>query len=196
MLFDQIRAFLAHYVDLTPAETRAIESRLIFREVPARHRLLELGAVSQEVFFINRGAVRFYYLTEEGKDVTGFIFLENMFSGAHTSFFYQRPSHQIVETIEPSELLVLPYTDLQLLYTEVPKMHAFMERLLAERLSFAQEVLASFVLNKPEARYRALLARRPELLGRVPQHILSSYLGITPVSLSRIRKRLSEEGKL
>jgi CRP-like cAMP-binding protein len=75
----------------------------------------------------------------------------------------------------------------------VPKINVLMRKLLEERMSFAQKVVASFILNKPEDRYLALLARRPELLQRIPQNILSSYLGITPVSLSRIRKRLSEE---
>ena len=119
-----------------------------------------------------------------------------MFAGAHTSYFYRQPSTQVVETLEDSKLLVLRHDDLQELLTSVPKMHEFLQRLFAERLSFAQQVLASFILNKPEDRYRALLARRPELLQRVPQNILSSYLGITPVSLSRIRKRLAEGGEL
>jgi CRP-like cAMP-binding protein len=163
--------------------------------VPARHRLLDLGEVSQEVFFINRGAMRFYYVTEEGKDVTGFIFLENMFAGAHTSFFFQQPSDQVIETLEECELVVLRYASLMELQDLLPKMHIFQKKLFAERLGFAQKVLASFVLNKPEDRYRAMLARRPELLQRVPQNILSSYLGITPVSLSRIRKRLADEGR-
>lgn len=189
----QFRAFISRYVSLTPAEIREVESHLVLRDVPKDFRLLELGQISQETYFINRGGMRFYYLTEEGKDVTGFIFLENMFAGAATSFHFQTPSEQILETLEPCELLVLSYDNLQRLFETVPKMNVFVRKLLEERLSFAQLVLASFVLNKPEQRYQALLKRRPELLQRVPQHILSSYLGITPVSLSRIRKRLAEK---
>lgn len=172
---------------------REFESRLVFREVPARHTLLEYGSVCREAYFIVEGAMRFYYITEEGKDVTGFIFLENMFASSHTSFIHQIPSEQIVETLEPCQLLVLSYDGLQELYAKVPKVNELIRKLLEERMSFAQRVVASFILNKPEDRYQALLARRPELLQRIPQNILSSYLGITPVSLSRIRKRLSEE---
>lgn len=187
------REFLLRYTAFTEAEMREFESRLVYREVPARYTLLEYGSVCRETFFIIEGALRFYYITEEGKDVTGFIFLENMFASSHTSFIHQVPSEQVIETLEPSKLLVMSYDALQELYEAVPKVNELLRKLLEERMAFAQRVVASFILNKPEDRYLALLARRPELLQRIPQNILSSYLGITPVSLSRIRKRLSEE---
>jgi CRP-like cAMP-binding protein len=193
MVFSAFRELVSRYTPFTEAELREMESRMVYREVPAKHCLLEMGAVCKEVYFINQGAMRFYYLTEDGKDVTGFIFLENMFATSHSSFLWQTPSEQVIETLEPCQLLVISFDDLQALYELVPRTNILMRKIQEERMSYAQRVVASFILNKPEDRYLALLARQPELLQRVPQIILSSYLGITPVSLSRIRRRLSED---
>ena len=128
-----------------------------------------------------------------GKEITGFIFQEHMFCGSHESFFSQVPSMQVLETLEPCELLVLSFESLQELYEKVPKMNTMVRKLLEQRMANAQKVVASLIMNKPEDRYRSLLELHPEWVHRVPQQVLATYLGITPVSLSRIRRRLTEE---
>ena len=100
---------------------------------------------------------------------------------------------QVLETLEPCELLVLSYESLQELYEKVPKMNTMVRKLLEQRMANAQKVVASLIMNKPEDRYRSLLELHPEWVHRVPQQVLATYLGITPVSLSRIRRRLTEE---
>ncbi|MEM6966852.1 MAG: Crp/Fnr family transcriptional regulator, partial [Bacteroidota bacterium] len=136
---------------------------------------------------------RLYY-DKDGEEITGFFFTENMMFAGFESFLSQQPSLQGIKTLEPCELIVIPYSAYQNLYDAIPRFNIFTRKLLEERFIFAQKVVASLILDKPEERYLNLFRRQPELLNRVPQHMLATYLGITPVSLSRIRKRIFEDG--
>ena len=188
-MYSALRASVAQLVSLSASERRFLEEQLVYREVPKKFTLIKEGEVAKELYFINRGCLRFYY-NREGDEITGFIFLESLFATALDSFLQQEPSHQIVETLEDSELLVISYANLQKLYNASVNFQIFGRRLAEQRLVNAQRILASYILDSPEERYRKLLATQPEWLQRVPQHYIASFLGITPVSLSRIRKRI------
>ena len=192
-MFEQFWNTVEQFVSFSPKEKQSVQNHLIIRDVPKHHILVDLGQVAREVYFVNKGCVRFYYLTDDGKEITGFIFVENMFGGSHESFFSQTPSIQVVETLEASELVVLPYEGLHELFVTVPKMNVFMRKLLTQRMANAQKVVASLIMNKPEERYTSMLELYPQLVNRIPQQVLATYLGITPVSLSRIRKRITDQ---
>ena len=191
-MFQNFWEFTNKFVHFSNREKELIQNKLVIRSIPKQHTLVDLGAVCNEAYFIKKGCVRLYYITESGDEITGFIFQEHMMCSAHESYFSQVPSTQILEAIEPCELLVLSYENLQRLYWEVPKMNEFVRKLLEERMANAQKVVASLIMNKPEERYISLLSQQPDLIHRIPQKMLASYIGITPVSLSRIRKRIIE----
>ncbi len=88
---------------------------------------------------------------------------------------------------------MLKKNDLDRLYQEIPLMNEFVRKILEGTLIQFQQALVSFILDKPEERYTKLLSQNPEILQRVPQHMLATYLGITATSLSRIRKRILEK---
>ena len=190
-MFDNFWNFTEQFVSFTPKEKERIKAAITSRDVPKNYMLIDLGQTARETYFINKGLLRFYYLTDEGNEITGFIFQENMFAGSHESFFSQLPSIQILETLEDSELLVFSYEQLQQLFLEIPNMNVFARKILEMRMSFAQKIVASLIINKPQDRYTAYQQLHPGLENRIPQHILASYMGITPVSLSRIRSRIS-----
>ena len=190
-MFENFWEFTDRFVVFTPKEKELIKQRLILRDVPKNYILVDLGDVAKEIYFIKKGCLRFYYITDEGNEVTGFIFQENMFAGSAESFYTQQPSTQVLETLEESELLVLTYEALNYLYEVVPKMNVLVRKILEQRMAFAQKVVASLIIHKPKDRYIAYRELHPDLENRIPQHILASYLGITPVSLSRIRRRIS-----
>lgn len=192
-MFDLFWKFTDQFVQFSTKEKEHIKSMVTLRDVPKQYILTDLGEVAREAYFINKGLLRFYYLTDDGSEVTGFIFQEQMFAGSHESFFSQVPSIQILETIEESELLVFSYEKLHQLFIDVPKMNVFTRKLLEMRMSFAQKIVASLIMNKPQDRYTAYQELHPGLENRIPQHILASYMGITPVSLSRIRRRIFEK---
>ncbi len=182
-------SFISRYVQLTSKEEERVIDTFSFREVPEKYKIVELGSISKELYFIKKGCGRLFYL-KEGVEITGFLFTENMFIGSFESFLTGTPSNQIIEMEEASSLYVLSKENLEMLYTEIPKINVFVRKMLEERMIIAQQLVGSFVLNKPEERYEAMLRANPDLLNRFPQHILATFLGITPVSLSRIRQRI------
>lgn len=194
-MFEQFFQFTDRYLQFTAKEKSAFEDILIFREVPKKYPLLKIGAIAREVYFINKGCARLFY-DKDGEEITGFFFLENMMLSGFESTLTMQPSIQGIETIEASELVVFPFAAFNQLHEEFPRFNIFTRKLLTERFVFAQKVVASLILDSPEERYLQLFQRQPELLNRVPQHMLATYLGITPVSLSRIRKRIFDHKNL
>lgn len=185
----QFWSVIDRLVLFSDAEKRVFEEHLKPKSLTRQEVLVDLGDVAKQAYFIIKGCVRFYYITEDGKEITGFVFTENMFTSAHTSFFNQLPSNQVLETIEPCEVLTLSFSALNELYQTVPNTNVLVRKIFQERFTYAQKVVESLISLKPEERYQNLLKERPDLVSRIPQNILATYLGITPVSLSRIRAR-------
>ena len=189
LMFEPLYQYIQPFAALSGPETEILEHAFFFRQVPKKHKLAEEGKIAKELYFIIKGLVRLYY-TKDGEEITGYIFKENLFASSYDSFLRQAPSMQTLETLEDCDLLVISYTRLQQLYDELPKMHIVARKVAEQRFINAQMMLSSFILDSPEERYRKFAAQHGDLLLRVPHHIIASYLGITPVSLSRIRKRL------
>lgn len=189
-MFDLLHQTIAPLLSFTAKERAQFEAAFVFRQVPKKFILVEQGQVADELYFINRGLIRLFY-RREGDDFTGFLFQEGLFASSYESMISQTPSTQVLETLEPCDLLVMSAERLQQLYQTFPKMNLFARKLLEQRFINAQRVFASFVLDSPEQRYLDFVARHPDLIERVPQHIIASFLGVTPVSLSRIRRRVA-----
>lgn len=187
-MFTQLKEAINKLVPFSTKEWLALENAFSFRQIPKKFQLVEEGKIAREIYFINKGVLRLYY-NNDGSEITGFIFTENLFASCYESFLRQAPSVQVMEALEDCELLVLTHAALQRLYADVPKMHILTRVVTEQRFINAQQILSSFILDTPEERYHKFAIQRPDLLQRIPQHIIASFLGITPVSLSRIRKR-------
>ena len=188
-MYKSLRQYVSQFISFSEKELRYLEQMFVFREVPKKFTLIAEGQIARELFFINQGCVRLYY-NRDGEDVTGFIFLENLFATSADSFLQQSPSTQIIETLEDCELLVIDFQSMQQLYDYSVNFQIMGRKLAEQRLVNAQQVLSSYILDSPEERYKKLLVTQPAWIRRVPQHYIASFLGITPVSLSRIRKRI------
>ena len=116
-----------------------------------------------------------------------------MFAGSYDSFLSQMPSKVAIETLEKCEVFVLSHDSLELLYQVFPKMNEFIRKAIEQRFVILHDLFISYLLNSPEERYLMLQKERPELLQRIPQNQIASFLGITRVSLSRIRNRLAKK---
>ncbi len=187
-MFEAFRQYTSQFITLSVSEQQGFENIFACRQVPAKTKLTREGQTANELFFINKGLVRLYY-TKEEKEYTGFIFREHLFASSYESFLQQTSSIQTLETIEDCELLVCQHQQLQQLYDKIPALHILARKVAEQRFMSAQMIISSFVLDSPEERYLYFLRHHGDLLLRVPHHIIASYLGISPVSLSRIRKR-------
>lgn len=188
-MFENFFKYIEQIVSFTDKEKAIIENAFTFRQVPKKFKLTEEGKTARELYFIVKGLVRLYY-TKDGEEITGYIFKENLFASSYDSFLRQVPSIQTLETIEDCDLLVITHKGMNELYEQLPKMQLLGRKVAEQRFINGQMILASFILDSPEERYRKFEAQHGDLLLRVPHHIIASYLGITPVSMSRIRKRM------
>lgn len=193
MKTDALIPVIEKYVSLSNSEKDLLSDFFVYREIPRNHTIIQYGDVVKEWYFLIKGCVRFYYIKENGEEATGFFFTENMFFTSFESFLTGEPSIQVFESLEACELLVLNRHRVEELYKLIPAIQEFTNKVLQERFINAQRVLASYIIYNAEDRYLQMLKSNPSILNRVPQHTLATYLGITPVSLSRIRKRILED---
>lgn len=151
----------------------------------------------QELRFILSGAIRLYYV-KDGEEITSYFCLDNEYICSYKSFSKQVPNLSFIQALEDTLLLTFSYTAIQQLLANpitAYKMERF-GRLLAEELTFCYEDrVQAFVTQTPEERYATLLTSNARVLQHISQQYIATYLGITPVSLSRIRKRLVEQTK-
>ncbi len=157
-------------------------------EVPAKTVLLAEGQVSKTMFFIEKGCVR-TWINSDGKEITTQFFFEGDSVSSIESFRTNQPSLYSIETIEHCSLQTLSQQDFQQTIDTNPELRRKLEERLFRRLLQSQKLMFSFLKNTPQKRYEELLTDYPHIIQRVPQHYIASYLGITPVSLSRIRNR-------
>jgi CRP-like cAMP-binding protein len=148
------------------------------------------GLVANEVAFVLEGMFRQFY-TKDGEERTTYFFFENHFLSAYISCVTGKPSQITIEALSDSTYISFPYAVLHNLFDQRMAWQKF-GRLMAEYLTVGlEERMAGLLLLSPEERYLALLeSNKKKILERVPQHYIANYLGITPVSMSRIRNRI------
>jgi len=151
--------------------------------------LLSAGKTAREVYILITGCIRLFYV-KDGKDISAYFFTENNFAGAYDSFISQKPSRHSIETLEDCEILSISHKTFLELFDKFPKMNEFMRRVLEERFVSLHDLFTSQILDSTEQRYLKLKKERPDLINRIPQHQLATFLGMTPVSLSRIKNRI------
>jgi CRP-like cAMP-binding protein len=184
------RSLVQQLVDFDEVNWAILLAALRPREVARDKIMLRAGDVCREVAFIHRGLFRTCLLTDR-RDVTCDFRMEGDFVTDYPSFLVGRPSTYSIVALEPSEVLTLDRPAMLDLYQRLPGGER-LGRLIAERLFVETASRATaFVTERPLERYRALSQERPALLQRVSQLHLATYLGVTPESLSRIRRRLS-----
>jgi len=158
------------------------------KQVPAKTTLLHEGEIAQNIFFIKKGCVRIWF-NNDGKDITFQFFFEEQAVASFESFFTGKPSLFSVESIEPTTIITLNREDFNKINTLYPEIRNGFQDILLQRMSNYAKLFLSRIKNNPRQRYEELLKNNPEIIQRVPQHYIASYLGITPISLSRIRNK-------
>ncbi len=143
------------------------------------------------VGFVLEGNLRHYY-TRDGEEKTTYFFFENHLVCAYVSCLTGAPSLLTIEALSPCRLLRFRYADLQRLYDTSPAWGTFGRKLAEYIVIGLEERMTGLLIQSPEERYKALLeSGKDKILARIPQHYIANYLGITPVSLSRIRNRVA-----
>lgn len=177
---------------LSEEEAKAIDELIPIKTFPKGTVLLKQGQIAKDSYFNLKGLVRLYYLID-GEEKTIQFFTEGDPIASLSSYHHQTPSPHYLECVEACTLTILNFEKEQELIKKVPAFESICRISIEQEFGKNQEILANYMIKSPEQRYLDLQNERPELLNRVPQYILASYLGVKPESLSRIRKRLAEK---
>ncbi len=158
------------------------------KRIPAKTVLLNEGEIAGEIFIVKQGCLREWF-NKEGKDITFQFFFEGQPVASIDSFINQKPSLFTLESIEPSTILSIPKKDFDSLLNTYPEFKEQCQHFILQRFSNYGQLFLSRIKDSPMERYEDLIKTHPEIIKRIPQHYIASYLGITSVSLSRIRNR-------
>ena len=184
------RNHISTFVHLSDADWELLATHLTIRTLKKNSLFIQEGKKATEVGFVIDGAFRQYY-TKDGEEKTTYFFFENHFISSYISCITGKPSLITIEALSQSTYISFPYKVLLELYEKSMAWQKF-GRLIAEYLGIGlEERMVSLLLQSPEERYLDLLkSNKTKILERIPQHYIANYLGITPVSMSRIRNRL------
>lgn len=175
---------------ISAAEFELIDKVLVKRFYKKKKTLLSQGNLSRYIFFVNKGCVRSYSIDKEGNEHVVQLAIEDHWISDLFSFSTQTPGVLNIEAIEDSEVWLLPHAELDNLCTQIPGLEKYF-RLLYERAYISLQKRLDHTLSiSAEERYRELIGQQPHIANRVPLIYIASYLGITPESLSRIRKQM------
>lgn len=185
-----LEAVLDHVRDLSPISPEAeadLVSSLEVLVVDKNEELLREGQVCNKLFFILEGTVR-VYMNLDGRDTTYWIYPENEFFSSWNSFLDQSPSKESVQSIEKTKLCYLTHTKLEELYEKHPSFDKFGRKMFERHLSRWDDFYKGFPLRSAKEKYEHLLAAYPSVTQRANLGYIATMLGISPETLSRIRR--------
>ena len=187
---------LSKYGQFTPEEIDGLIENTLLSTYKKGSIILKQGAVSDMCYFVVEGCVRQHQLID-GEEKTIDFYLDKEAVISYSSYLENAPSAYSLSCVEDSILIGGSKQQEVLLLKQYPQLKSLTQLFMRADFTKLQDRLASFVTLSPEERYRTILNNQPALLNRVPLQYLASYIGVTPESFSRIRKRvITQERKM
>jgi CRP-like cAMP-binding protein len=185
-----LKESISRFISLTDDECMDLCQLFYPATLKKKEHWKQCGDICTEIAFVVKGCIRTYY-TKNDAERTGQFFFENSWYTDYESWLTRQPVNLGVEALEHTELLLIPFRQLERLYEQNPKFER-VGRVMAENTIIGIRNRNLSLLNdSPEERYLELLKNRPKVIARIPQHIIASFLGIEPETLSRIRRKIT-----
>lgn len=188
VLFDNIR----QKIEITDKEEEICRSLFIPKKLRKRQYLLQQGDVSKYTAFVEKGLLRSYIIDDKGSELIMQFAPEGWWIGDMYSNLTGEPAEQTIDAMEDSELLLLSSQAHEELLKQAPVFERFFRLLLQNSFIALQRRLKGNIIQTAEEKYKNFIQLYPNVAQRVPQHNIASFLGITPESLSRIRKQMAD----
>lgn len=192
-MYSSLRNNIEKFVKLTDKEWNLLVPHLEIRKLKKHELLSEVDKIANEVGFVLEGMLRHYYF-KDGEEKTTYFYFENHFVTSYISCITKQPSMLSIEALSDCKLIVFPYNVIQELFEKNMAWQKF-GRLIAEYLAIGlEERMVGLLMLSPEERYLELIkGNKVKIIERIPQHYIANYLGITSVSMSRIRNRVMKK---
>ncbi|MGL9892435.1 Crp/Fnr family transcriptional regulator [Enterococcus mundtii] len=171
-----------------------VSSFFVPHTVNSRTTLLYEGEISNHIFFIKKGALRLWH-NDNGQDITLQFFFEGQIVSSFESFYSREESMFSIESLEKTDYYVLSREKWMYLLKEYPLLNQLFTKIVTQRFMEYSKLFLSRIKYTPKKRYLELFEQQSIILQRVPDYYIASYLGITPVSYSRIKQRVKKELK-
>ena len=194
-MYDLIFQNISRHIDLTDEEKKYFIALLKPRKIRKKQCLLQAGEVSRFENFVTKGLLRAYTVDAKGHEHIAMFAMEGWWISDLYSFLTETPATQYIDALEDSEVLSIEKTDLEKLYIAVPKFDRLFRKLLQNAFVANQQRILAGISQTAEEQYLAFIKKYPTLEQRVPQHQIASFLGITPETISRIRRNQADATK-
>jgi CRP-like cAMP-binding protein len=192
-MFEKLRAYFERQIPITDDQFEFIKTQFIPRVVKKNEFIIRAGDVSKYGIFVVSGCLRTYTIDNKGKEHIIQFSVEDWWTGDPNSFKTGTPTPYFIEALEDSEVLLFDGTVMQKVIAYIPAMATPYVEGLQKHAAAKSQRLASSLSATAEERYEDFLKTYPNIAQRVPQHMIASYLGISPETLSRIRKQQSSK---
>ena len=190
-MFDLLFEKFDEKIRLTDEEKELCRTFFTPKKLRKKQYLLQEGDVCKYVAFVEQGMLRSYSIDEKGSEQIMQFAFEGWWISDHLSFLTGEPSNFNIDALEDCELLLLSRQAEEQLMEKIPKLERYFRLLLQNNLIATQRRLLGSLSQPAEQRYIELTTSCPSIPLRVPQHMMASFLGITPETLSRIRKNMA-----
>jgi len=187
--FTPVINFISRFIDLTNAEVKCFTSLLTVCKIKKRQFTVQPNFVCQHMSFIVEGSMRAYVVDHAGNEHTIALGIEGWNVNDCSSFINQQPATFFVEALEDTTLVQLTYNNEQLLYKLIPKFENCLRIAAQQAMISIQKRVLSNISMPAEQRYREFVSLYPELIQRIPQYAIASYLGMTTEYLSKIKRK-------
>ena len=178
-------------VSLSPADKEMIETFFIKKRLRKKQYLLQEGDVCKYLSFVAKGLIRTYNIDEKGDEHMSVFGWEGWWISDFNSFLSVTPAVFNIDAIEDAELFMISRPDYDALTLKVPIMDRYFRILFQNSLVTKERRLMSSITHTAAQKYEQLIDSNPEIIDRIPQNMVASYLGIAPETLSRIKRNLA-----
>lgn len=190
---EQFLKYLTSKVTITDEELEMVKEVCRIKKLRKKQYLLQEGDVWRYNAFVLNGFLRTYRVDDKGQEHYIQFSVEDWWAGDRESYIYETPAKYNIDAFEDSEVLLISKDDFEMLLNKIPALNTFMRNLMEKSLIALRNRVHSNISYTAEEKYNDFIKTYPNLFNRMPQHMIASFLGITPETLSRVRNQVSKK---
>lgn len=192
-MFSVFQQYLADKIVLTEEQLALIQSFATIKKLRKRQYLLQESDVWRHYAFVCKGCLRVYRVDDKGVEHIMKFCIENWWAGDRQSLLAGTPSNYNIDALEDSVLLLFTKENFTTLRQQIPAFDDLVENLINRSYIASQDRIHADISYTSEEKYRNFIEKYPDIFSRVPLHMIASYLGLSPETLSRIRTQAAKK---